>query len=221
MTISSVSHFRRAFTLLEVIVSVVVFSLVSLVVFEFTRWVNMTQEVTNWKQSAMNAVRLNEVFWEKYFTGATGKINNLVVDSHGVILVPPVIATEPLKIRNAGTGELLTGFTGNETEWPLWQFKTFRKHNTDNTFDEFLVTGFLSGKAPNINLVGRVTSGGKTVVEQQLLFNLTSIKSSVREYTDEHVMVIALEFTLQYPRKPEIVARGSSQFKISTTIESL
>ncbi|MBF0408634.1 MAG: type II secretion system protein [Candidatus Riflebacteria bacterium] len=212
---------HRGVTMVEMLVVVVIFSLVSLVVFSFTSWVNKTQEITSWKQSAIDAMRLNEIFWEKHFSAATPQIKSLVVDSKGVIQLTPDIASKPLKIRSAGEGDLMAKYPDGSKEWAVWQFQTFKKLSTGNSFEEYQVTGFLRGKAPDISLFGRIKKGAKVVLEQKLLFDVSSISSTVRSYPGENVSVISFEFAIKHPRKPEMVVRGRSQFKIATDIENL
>ncbi len=210
----------RGFTLVEIMVALFVFGLVSMIVFRFTRWVNDAQALTAWKQSAQDSLRLNELFWQKHFTGATRKLSSLLVDSQGVIQTPPTIATAPVKIRNKGTGNLMSGYPNTLSEWPLWQFKTFHKQAGANTWDEFDVIGVLHGRGGNITLTGRVKSGSKIVSEMKLMENVISIKASTRDFKEENLTVLTIEFILAHPRRSDIRLKKTSNFKLSTLLEA-
>ncbi|OQA09724.1 MAG: hypothetical protein BWY66_00451 [bacterium ADurb.Bin374] len=210
----------RGFTLVEIMVAILVFGLVSLVVFRFTRWMNDAQSLTAWKQSAQDSLRLNEMFWQKHFTGATRKLSSLVVDSQGVIQTPPDIATAPVKIRNGGNGNLMSGYPNTFSEWPVWQFKTFHKQTGANTWDEFDVVGFLQTRDGNTTLTGRVKSGMKIISEVKLMEHVVSIQASTREFKEENLTVLTVEFILAHPRKPDVRLQKTSNFKISTSLET-
>lgn len=210
----------RGFTLIEIMVAIFVFSLVSLIVFRFTRWVNEAQALTAWKQTAQDSLRLNELFWQKHFPGATRKLSSLVVDAQGVIQTPPDIATAALKIRNGGNGNLMSGYPSTSSEWPVWQFKTFHKQPGANKWDELEVYGILQSRDGNTTLTGRVKAGSKIISEMKLMEHLVSIQASTREFQEENLTVLTVEFVLGHPRKPDIRLKKTSNFKISTTLET-
>lgn len=212
----------RGVTLVEVMVAVGVFGLVSMVVFGFTRWMNSAQALTGWKQSSLDAIRLNEVFWQKYFSAATGKIKSLTVDAKGVVVGTPDIATEPVKIRFGGTGNLMMGYVDGPGEWPVWRFNAIQQ-KTDGSggYQDRVVTGYLTGSRPDVRLHARIQVGGKTVLHQELLANVVGLEGSVRAYPEESAQVLTIEFLLQNPQRPDLRMREKSQFRISTDIEPL
>ncbi len=211
---------RRGVTLVEIIISVSVVAVISVVVMQFTSWMTNAQKITAWKQSAVDDQRLNEIFWQKHFTGATSRIESLVVDAHGVITTPAVIATEPVMIRGGGNGNLMTEYPADGKEWTVWEFKTFEKEAAGSSYIESTVTGFLKGTRPFIEFYGRVSRGGGVVSEQRLMCNVDEINSSRRFFPDENVTVLTVEFVVSYPLHDSMKVRKQSNFRISTVLES-
>jgi type II secretory pathway pseudopilin PulG len=212
---------RVGFTLVELLVTVTVMSLVILSVTKFVSWVNSSQQVTAWKQRAMDRQRLNEIFWQKHFSAATHKIVSLNTDAHGVLTSPPNIASSALYIVNSGTGDLLSGYTGAGGDYTLWQFTTHKKDAAANTYTETNVRAFVRGSAPNLELWAQLTRGGNNVLKQKLLENLESINASKRFYVQESMSVLEIEFVLSYPHKRSLKVKKTTSFRIPTEIQTL
>lgn len=211
---------KKGFTMIEMLISVGVVALISIVVMQFTSWMTNAQKITGWKQSAVDEQRLNEIFWQKHFTGATSRIESLVVNASGVITSPAVIATEPVLIRGGGNGSLMTAYPADGKEWPIWEFKTFEKETATNKYVESKVTGFLKGSKPNIEFYGRVVQGGSVISEQKLMSNVEEINASRRFFPDENVTVLTVEFVVSYPLQNKLKVRKQSNFRISTVLET-
>ncbi|NLF95154.1 MAG: prepilin-type N-terminal cleavage/methylation domain-containing protein [Candidatus Riflebacteria bacterium] len=211
---------KKGVTLIEILISVSVVAIISVVVMQFTSWMTNAQKITGWKQSAVDEQRLNEIFWQKHFTGATSRIESLVVDANGVITTPAVIATEPVMIRGGGSGNLMAAYPADGKEWPVWEFKTFEKEAASSKYIESTVTGFLKGSKPNIEFYGRVVQGGAVIGEQKLMSNVEEINSSSRFFPDENVTVLTVEFVVSYPFQDKLKVRKQSNFRISTVLET-
>ncbi|PKL44273.1 MAG: hypothetical protein CVV41_06450 [Candidatus Riflebacteria bacterium HGW-Riflebacteria-1] len=216
---SSPAKRKLGVTLVEVLIAVSVVGIISIVVMQFTSWMTNAQKITAWKQTAIDEQRINEIFWQKHFSGATSRIKSMVVVD-GVITTPAEIATEPVKIRGGGSGILLTDYPADGNEWPVWTFKTFEKEAATNNYIESTVTGFLKGVSPRIELYGRVMRGAAVIAEQRLLSNILSISASHRSFPDENVTVLTLDFVVNHPLHEHIQVRKQSNFKISTILES-
>ena len=212
---------RRAYTMVEILMAVGVFSLVSLVVFQFISWSRRAQDATSWKQSATDAVKLNEVFWQQHFTAATFQLKSLNVNAMGIIQAPPEVIEAPVKIRSGGEGDIMASYSGGAGEWEVWTFKTFRRNPVTSEYDEYIVTGYLKGSHPAVELHGRVVLGGNVVNQAKLLENVTAITSSTRSSPDENINVLSIEFEVSHPRRSALKVSKKSNFRVSTTIESL
>ncbi|MBU1108244.1 MAG: hypothetical protein KKB51_16345 [Candidatus Riflebacteria bacterium] len=211
---------RSGVTLVEVLIAASVMAAVSLVIMQFTSWMTNAQKITGWKQSAIDEQRINELFWQKYFSGATSRIESLVVDAQGVITSPAVIATEPVKIRGAGVGDLMAGYPADGSEWPIWTFNTYEKEAATNNYVESTVIGYLKGVSPHIEFYGRVSRGAAVISQHKLMSNVLSISGSTRNFTDENVTVLTVNFVVNHPLHTNIQVRKQSNFRISTILES-
>lgn len=218
--ISSLKRRKSGMTLAEILIAVGVMGIVSLVVMQFTSWMTNAQKMTAWKQNVVDAQRLNEIFWQKYFTGATSRIDSLVVNAQGVITTPAVIATEAVKIRNSGSGNLMADYPADGSEWPVWVFKTFEKEATTNNYIASTVTGFLKGASPHIEFYGRITRDDVVLTDQKLLENVGAISASTRYFPDENLTVLTVNFVVNNPLHENMQIRKQSNFRISTILES-
>lgn len=216
---SSLKRYKFGVTLVEVLIAVSVVGIISIVVMQFTSWMTNAQKITAWKQNAVDDQRVNEIFWQKHFSGATSRIESMIVDK-GVITTPAVIATEPVTIRGGGSGNLMADYPADGSEWPIWTFKTFEKEAATNNYIESTVTGFLKGASPYIELYGRVTRGAAVIAEQRLMSNILSINAANRSFPDENVTVLTVDFVVNHPLHEHIQVRKQSNFKISTVLES-
>ncbi|MGM0599248.1 MAG: type IV pilus modification PilV family protein [Candidatus Rifleibacteriota bacterium] len=212
---------KIGFTLVELLVTVSVMSLVILSVTKFVSWVNSSQQVTAWKQNAMDRQRLNEIFWQKYFSAATHKIVSLNTDAKGVLITPPDVATSSLYIVSSGSGNLLSGYTGAGGDYTLWKFTIHKKDAAANTYTETNVKAFVRGSVQRLELWAELTRDGNTVLKQKLLENLEAINASKREYKQESMSVLELEFILSYPHKRSLKVKKTTSFRIPTEIQDL
>lgn len=221
MNKNSALRTRTGFTLVELLVTVTVMSLVILSVTKFVSWVNSSQQVTAWKQTAIDKQRLNEIFWQKHFSAATHKIVSLNTDAHGVLVSPPDVATSALYIVNSGSGDLLSGYTGAGGDYTLWEFTTHKKDAGANTYTETDVKAFVRGSSPDLELWAQLTRDGNNVLKQKLLENLEAINASKRVYVQESMSVLELEFILSYPKKRSLKVKKTTSFRIPTEIQDL
>ncbi len=211
---------KHGVTLIEILISVSVVAIISVVVMQFTSWMTNAQKITAWKQGAVDEQRLNEIFWQKHFTGATSRIESMVVDAQGVITTPAVIATEPVMIRGGGSGSLMAAYPADGKEWPVWEFKTYEKEAATSKYIESRVTGFLKGTTPNIEFYGRIIRDGAVIADQKLMSNVHEISAASRYFPDENVTVLTVDFVVSYPFQDKLQVRKQSNFRISTILET-
>lgn len=212
---------NSGFTLIELMIAIVILSLVILTVTKFTSWINNSQQITAWKQSAIDQQRLNEVFWQKYFSAATYKISSLKVNAFGVLTAPAEIATSTVFMVQTGSGNLLSTHPGTPGDWELWHFKVFEKEAGTTTYIESDVKAFVREKNSSLELYGQVNRDGKMILQQKLLSDLEEINASNRFYHEENTTVLDLEFVLSYPKNKSLKVRKTTSFRIPTNIESL
>ncbi|GAB1354054.1 hypothetical protein MASR1M12_27920 [Erysipelotrichia bacterium] len=210
---------KQGFTLVELMIAVSVFSLVILVVTKFTSWVNNSQKITAWKQKVIDQQRLNEIFWQKYFSAATYKISSLAPNQFGVLVTPAKIATSTVLMAGGGKGKLLAGYTGGFLN--LWNFKVFEKKTGSTMYIESEVKAFVKTTDKVVELYAEIIRNGSIIQNQRLLTDLEEINASSRFYQEENMTVLDLEFVVSYPENKMLKVRKTTSFRIPTTIESL
>ena len=117
----------RAVTLVEVLLALTIFTILGMLLLSLSRFSHTAVNVTGWKQTAHDSLKKNVVFWSKYLTAATYRVDQIQTDATGVIQGTPTITSVPLKIRGGGAGNLMKDFPGTAAEWPLWQFQIHEK----------------------------------------------------------------------------------------------
>lgn len=213
---------KQGFTLVEILVSLGVFVIVGAVVFSVYHFSYTSYKVTSWKQEAQNYLKLNNVFWQKYLSGATNKLTRLDTDAEGVVIGTAEITEIPFKIKNGGSGDLLADYAAGVDPVLLWYGQFHVKDEASMNYQTVTVEAHLSGTRPNVTLHGKVKDAtGKVVRDVELLRNLVKIDASVRPYDEEYASSLRLVFTVQDPRKPENQADGVMEVRINTDIESL
>ena len=212
---------KQAFTLVELVVAVAVFAVASTSVMQFTSWLLAAQRATTWKQNAIQDQKNNEIFWQKYFSGATCEIKSLIVNSSGIITTPAKILVEPVWIRNKGKGCLTKKYSDGSRDWLLWKFKTHVKDKLTKKYSESQVFAYLRGSAPYITLYAVIKKNDKIVLKTDLLSNVTSINASTKFLMSENMTILTLVFVVTNPTSPGVNLKRTSSYRIPTVLKSL
>lgn len=213
---------RNGFTLVEILIASGVFVIIGVVVGSMYHFSYTSFTTTSWKQDAQNYLKLNNVFWQKYLSGATHKLTKLDIDAKGVILGNAEITSIPFKIKNKGVGNLLAAYTGGNDPWPLWSGQFHVKDDTTLSYQTLVIEAYLVGSFPDVRLYGKTSDlTGKVISNSLLLKNVSRIEASLRPYDEEYASSLRLVFTVQDPKRLENLADGIIEVRINTQIEEL
>ena len=212
---------QKGVTLVEVLIAGSVLSMVCIILFSFYRGSISSYRLTNWKQESNDLLKKNNAFWDKYFAAATDRVEFLRTDSRGVIIGKAKITSVPVKMRNSGRGNLLRGYKGGASPWKLWEFESHIKNKAGNNFETYIISAYLTGRKPNIELFGEVRRSGKVINKVKLLSGVDSILASLRSYDEENVTSIKLEFILKNPSKSSMELRSNFEMRVNTKVISL
>lgn len=213
----------RGFTLVEILIAVGVFSLVSITIISFSRFYYSAVSVTGWKQTASRSLRLNNIFWQDHFVAATHRIRGTIQTDPetGVITSEVEFDEPPLKIRNEGRGSLLPDDYDGE-RYELWTFEVTKKDEDNQLFEGSRVTAYLFESAPNTQLWVEVTDPQDNPIRNlKLLDNLLSVESMTRRYADENAWGLSINFVLKHPHREGITVNGGFEVRVNTEIQTL